>query len=503
MGPFWIAVGEMMALQLAGLLLAWWIRVTALRLSQDLLATLRARAIEHYYRLPRVFHTQADVERLHLTLVYETSVIDQMNNAVTTQMLPGICGVLVLFWILVRIEPVYAVVLAIGAPALFTLNRLSERNAWFRQERLRAAWEKYSRGIRFMIQAIDLTRSHAAEEFEISRQTRNIRELRGISLELNRFDASQQVLQGFMLLTCTLMALLAGGWSVAAGHATRGEVMVFYVTAALFAVQARTIVESVPPMRRGILAFGELDDLMRLPEREPYQGTQTVSAIESVRMEDAWFRYREDAPVLSGAAFEIRRGEQITLVGPNGAGKSTLVHLIGGLYKPSRGTLFVNGVPYEEVDIRSLRARMAILPQNPFLFPGTIRDNLTYGLTACGDEALREALQCSGASAFVDELADGLETEIGEQGILLSGGQRQKLMLARALLRKPDFLIFDEPTNHLDEEAIATLLFNLARLPYRPAVLMISHNPIALRHSSRAWRLEDGCLREAALESRW
>ncbi len=113
--PFWVAVAQLMALQLAGLLLAWWIRITALRLSQDVLATLRTRAVEHFYLLPRAFHTQADVEKLHLTLVHETGIIDIMNNAVTTQMLPGAGGALVLFWILVRIEPVYALVLAVVA----------------------------------------------------------------------------------------------------------------------------------------------------------------------------------------------------------------------------------------------------------------------------------------------------------------------------------------------------------------------------------------------------
>jgi ATP-binding cassette, subfamily B, bacterial len=503
LGPFWAAVAELMALQVGGLLLAWWIRITALRLSQDVLATLRTRAVEHFYLLPRAFHTQADVEKLHLTLVHETGIIDIMNNAVTTQMLPGAGGALVLFWILVRIEPVYAVVLAVVAPALFVVNRMTARHAWLRQERVRRAWETFSRGVRFMIQAFELTRLHAAEKFEIARQTRNIRELRGISLDLNRFDAGQQVLQGFLLLTCTLGALLAGGWSMAAGHATRGQVMVFYVTAALFAVQVRAIVESIPPVRRGLQSFGELDALMHTTEREPYQGTRAVSAIESVRMEDAWFRYREDAPVLSGAAFEIRRGEQIALIGANGTGKSTIAHLITALYKPARGGLFVNGLAYDEVDIRSLRSRMAILPQNPFLFPGTIRDNLTYGSAAFGDREVRQALEWSGASGFVDELAGGLDTEIGEHGILLSGGQRQKLVLARALLRQPDFLIFDEPTNHLDEEAITTLLHNLARLPFRPAVLMISHDPVAIRHASRAWRLEGGCLREEALEARW
>ena len=496
-GPFWIAAAELLALQLIALLLAWWIRTRAMHVSQDVLATIRTRAIEHFYLLPRAFHTQADTEKLHLTLVYETAIVDVMNVAITTQLLPGVCGSLVLFWILARIQPMYAAVLAIVVPALFVLNRAAQRDAWFRQERVRIAWETFSRGARFMIQAIELTRSHAAEDFEIQRQTRNVFELRDTSLALTRYDAAQQVLQGFLLIACTLAALLAGGWLAAAGHATRGDVMVFYAAAALFAVQARGIVDSIPPVRRGLRAFGELDALMHTAEREPYTGSRPVDHIESVRIKDAWFEYRADSPILCGVSFEIRRGDQVVLIGANGSGKSTIVHLIAGLYKPYRGQLQVNGMAYDTADIRSLRSRMALLPQNPFLFPGSVRDNLTYGLADCPDADIWQALEWAGAAEFVNAMPGTLDQAIGEQGVLLSGGQRQKLVLARALLRQPDFLIFDEPTNHLDEAAIATLLGNLAHLPFHPAVLIISHDPAALRHTSIAWRLEDGNLRAA------
>jgi ABC-type bacteriocin/lantibiotic exporter with double-glycine peptidase domain len=277
--------------------------------------------------------------------------------------------------------------------------------------------------------------------------------------------------------------------------------MVFYAAAALFAVQTRSIVDAVPPVRRGLRAFGELDALLRTSEREPYSGTTPIRSIESLRMVDTSFRYREDAPILCGAAFSIRRGEQVALVGPNGAGKSTIAHLIMGLYRPSGGYLMVNDVRYDNADIRTMRARMAILPQNPFLFPATVRENLTYGAVDSSEAGIRQALDWAGATAFIGGLPGGLDAAIGEHGILLSGGQRQKLALARALLRQPDFLIFDEPTNHLDKEAIATLMNSLALLPFRPAVLMISHLPVALRHASRTWRLEDGRLREETLSA--
>ena len=442
------------------------------------------------------------MEKLHLTLVHETGIIDTMNTAVITQLLPGLFGALVLFWILARIEPVYAAVLAVVAPASFLLNRAAQRHAWLRQESLRVAWEKFSRGVRFMIQALDLTRSHAAEDYESARQTGNIRQLRDIALDLYRFDARQQVLQGFLLITCTLAALLAGGWMVATGRATRGQVMVFYAAAGVFAVQARTIVDSIPPIRRGLDAFDQLIALMRTKDHEPYEGTGVIGAIDDIRVDDVSFSYREGAPLLSGVSLEIRRGEQLALLGANGSGKSTIAHLITGVYRPDQGGLFVNGIAYDNADIRSLRSRMAVLPQNPFLFPGTIRDNLTYGMAACSDEEVWQALEWSGAGAFVSDITEGLNSAIGEHGILLSGGQRQKLALARALLRKPDFLIFDEPTNHLDEEAIVILLHNLAQLPFHPAVLIISHDPIAQRHASRACRLEAGSLRPVAMETR-
>lgn len=146
--------------------------------------------------------------------------------------------------------------------------------------------------------------------------------------------------------------------------------------------------------------------------------------------------------------------------------------------------------------MRALRLRMAVVPQNPFLFGGTIRENVVYGNNRAGSGNLDEALRAAGAD-FVREFPEGLETAIGENGVRISGGQRQRLVIARALLRRPDLLILDEPTNHLDEEGIAGLMESLARLPYRPAVIVISHERRILRHTHQAWRLVDGRLTAA------
>jgi ABC-type multidrug transport system fused ATPase/permease subunit len=498
----WISVAELLALQVATLLLGWWIRVTGLRANQDVLASLRSQCLRRLYELPRSFHTAADAELLHFTVVDETDWIEGMNNALTSSLLPGALSAAVLFAILFWTQPVYALIIAVCAPALFVVNRLMVRRIWFQQERLRQAAADFSRGVRFAISALELTRSQAAEEAELTRQGGYVDQLRGVSLNLTRYEARQQFLQNGLILAATLAVLLAGGWAVAGGRITRGQMMAFYVVTALFAGQARTIVDAVPPVRMGMRAFRRVAELLAHPEREPYSGTEDVASIDELRLDDVAFGYDASAPVMEQANLTVRRGERVALVGANGSGKSTLLYLIAGFHRPQRGAVAVNGVPYDRVRMRSLRARMAIVAQNPFLFAGTLRENVAYGNAEPTAEAIWEALRWAGADDFVAQLPDTLDTPIGENGVRLSGGQRQRLVIARALLRRPDLLILDEPTNHLDDAGIASLIDSLDRAPFRPAVIVISHEWRVLRHATHAWRLTGGRLVETALEYR-
>jgi ABC-type multidrug transport system fused ATPase/permease subunit len=243
-------------------------------------------------------------------------------------------------------------------------------------------------------------------------------------------------------------------------------------------------------------------DLLAVPEREPYTGTEEVASIDELRLEDVDFAYDAAAPLVEHANLTVRRGDRVALVGANGSGKSTLLYLIAGFHRPQRGTLAVNGVPYDRLRMRSLRSHLAIVAQNPFLFAGTVRENVAYGNASATPEAIREALRWAGADDFVAQLPEALDTLIGENGVRLSGGQRQRLVIARALLRRPDLLILDEPTNHLDDAGIANLIGSLDRLPFHPAVIVISHEWRVLRHATRAWRLAGGRLVETALEYR-
>jgi len=498
----WKAAAGILALQLAGLALTYWMRVTALAVNQNIAARVRNESLARLYDLPRAFHTAVDLERLHVTLVYDTDRLALMNEALTVRFLPSGLSALALFGVMAWIDPRYAAIVGVAAPVLLVFNRLLTREAWLRRAGVRKAFENFSRGVRFVVTALDLTRGSAAEAWELARQDGNIDALQRAELSQSRFDSMQEVAQGAVLMLATLTVLVAGGHAVADGSVTRGAMMAFYVAAALFANNARAMVGAIPAIRFGMRAFQEISQILCYPEREPYQGTKETGSIEEIRFEGVGFSYGEGQEILNDVSLTISRGARVALIGANGSGKSSLIHLLAGYYRPQTGRVLANGIPYDELSVPSLRERIAIVPQNPVLFSGTVRANIAYGMSVRpdgGDRDLEEALEWAGATAVIRRLPHGLDTEIGDQGVRLSGGERQSLAIARALLRRPDLLVLDEPTNHLDAEAIERLAASLEGLPFRPAVLVISHEAHVLRHATVAYRIASGRLSLAAL----
>jgi len=210
------------------------------------------------------------------------------------------------------------------------------------------------------------------------------------------------------------------------------------------------------------------------------------------------FKYTE-VPVLKNVSLKIEPGNRIAIIGANGAGKSTIINLILGFYKPQSGTISAEGIPYEDVDLKDFRKQIGVVTQHPPLISGTIRENILYGNKVATDKNVMEVSRLSTADQFIESIQSGYNTQIGENGIMLSGGERQKLAIARALLRKPGLLILDEPTNHLDAHAVKDIMNNLKSLDYTPAILIISHDMSVVKHAEQIYIIEDGFLKQSSL----
>jgi subfamily B ATP-binding cassette protein MsbA len=196
--------------------------------------------------------------------------------------------------------------------------------------------------------------------------------------------------------------------------------------------------------------------------------------------------------VLRDIDLTLRRGEVVALVGPSGGGKTTLLNLLPRFADPSAGRILIDGTDLRDATLPSLRAQVALVAQDTFLFNDTVRANIAYGLAHVPEEALRAAAQAARADAFIRELPRGYDTPVGERGVTLSGGQRQRIAIARALLKDAPILLLDEATSALDTESEREVQRALDRLMEKRTCLVIAHRLSTIRHATRIAVLSAG-----------
>jgi len=228
---------------------------------------------------------------------------------------------------------------------------------------------------------------------------------------------------------------------------------------------------------------------------EPADAAPLVVDRGEVRFEDVTFGYRDD-PVIDDVSFAVQGGETLGIVGPTGSGKSTLVKLLLRLYDVDGGRVTVDGQDVRDVTRRSLRGAVGYVSQEPFLFHGTVRENVAYGAPGASDEAVEAAARAAQAHEFVERLPEGYETTVGERGVTLSGGQRQRIALARTILKDPAIIVLDEATSHVDTETEALIQWSLRRFTEGRTVLVIAHRLSTIRAADEVLVLEDGRVAE-------
>jgi ATP-binding cassette subfamily B protein/subfamily B ATP-binding cassette protein MsbA len=222
-------------------------------------------------------------------------------------------------------------------------------------------------------------------------------------------------------------------------------------------------------------------------------GARELTAVQGhVQIENVSFSYRPNMPVLRGISLEARPGETVALVGATGAGKTTLAGLIPRFIDPVSGRVLLDGHDLRDVRLKSLRNRIAMVLQEPFLFPLSVAENIAYGKPGATFAEIEAAARAANAHEFIQQLAGGYDAVIGERGATLSGGQRQRLSIARALLKNAPVLILDEPTSALDAEAEQAIIEALDRLAEGRTTFIIAHRLSTVRRATRIVVLKDG-----------
>jgi ABC-type multidrug transport system fused ATPase/permease subunit len=298
----------------------------------------------------------------------------------------------------------------------------------------------------------------------------------------------------------TVEILLIGGFEVLNGHTSTGVVFAFIAALNNFFDPIQQLSQLYTTYQSGMAALDKIFELMdEQPELADAPGASELPPLRGeLRFEDVSFQYGgpESEFALRDVDLVIPAGQTVALVGETGAGKSTFVKLVARFYDPTLGRVLVDGHDLREVSAHSLRSQMGIVPQEAFLFSGTVRENISFGRPEASDSEIVAAARAVGAHGFISELEHGYDTEVGERGVQLSAGQRQLLAFGRALVADPRILILDEATSNVDVHTESLIEEGMRRLLAGRTAIVIAHRLSTIQHAGRILVLEHGRITE-------
>ncbi|KQM34471.1 ABC transporter ATP-binding protein [Chryseobacterium sp. Leaf201] len=342
---------------------------------------------------------------------------------------------------------------------------------------------------------IEIVKSLGLTKQEVRRLNNNTYKILGLELKKVKSIRSLSFIQGTMvnflqqLITLTLLFLIFRN------IVTPGQYLSLMFYGFFIFGPMQEIGNIIISYREAQASLNNFDKLMKKPAEEKPLTPKKIGAIEQLEFRNVSFKHQTASyKALNDIAFDVKNGETIAFVGPSGSGKSTLVKLLVGLYRPKEGSIFYNKVNGNEFDFDELRNQIGFVTQDTQLFAGTIKENLLFVNPDATEEDLRIALKKSSSTALIERAEKGIDTVIGEGGLKLSGGEKQRIAIARALLRKPHLLIFDEATSALDsitEEEITSTIREISEEKNQITVL-IAHRLSTIMHADRIYVLERG-----------
>jgi ATP-binding cassette, subfamily B, bacterial len=469
------------------------------RLGERLLFELRVRVFSHFQRLSLDFFTGEKAGRLMTRM---TSDIDAMTalfqDGLVNLAVQGLTLVvisIVLFWL----NPVLALVVILGVvPVMFAMT------LWFRSAsdrgytRVRDRIAEVLADLQESLSGVRIIAAHNRRRHNVVQHDNVV----GEHLDANLYTAKVGAIYGpgteAVGVLGQAMVLGVGGAMVLDGQLTLGELAAFVLYLTAFFAPVQQLVQLYNTYQQGQAAIAKLRELL-LTEPSVAERSDAVAlppVAGDIRLEDVTFGYDPDRPVLTGLALHIEPGETFALVGPTGAGKSTVAKLVTRFYDPQAGRVLLDGFDLRDVTFDSLRRQIGVVPQEPFLFHGTIRDNVAFARPESTDEELVEACRLVGLDDLLSRLPDGIDSPVHERGSSLSSGERQLLALARAFVAQPRVLVLDEATSNLDLRSESKIERALDVLLEGRTAIVIAHRMATAMRADRIAVVDHGGILE-------
>jgi ATP-binding cassette subfamily B protein/subfamily B ATP-binding cassette protein MsbA len=452
---------------------------------QRMVYDLAADLFGHLQRLSLQFHSRGSVGDMARRITADCGCVSAiLKDALLPAVSSGI-SLIVMFIIMWRMNPVLTVCSLGVLPVMILALRLYMQPM---QDRAYAQQETEARiytHIEETLAAIPVVQAYSREPLEVQRFRGTTRDVLAAILSTTRVQLQFKILTGLAIAAGTAGILWLGTREALAGRLTTGDLLVFLAYLGSLYTPLSTLMYT-PTTIQG--AGGSARRVLELLAKEQTvrdrpHAKALARARGEVTLENVTFGYEPGRPVLHNLSLAARPGQTIAVVGPSGAGKSTLASLLPRLFDPWEGTIRLDGHDLRDIKLFDLRRQVALVLQEPFLFPRTVAENLAYGRPDATEAQIEAAAEAANAHEFIRKLPKGYQTVLGPRGATLSGGQRQRLSIARALLTDAPVLVLDEPTSALDTGTEASLMTALQRLMEARTTFIIAHRLSTIRNA--------------------
>jgi ATP-binding cassette subfamily B protein len=471
-------------------------------IAQRVGAQLYEKSVSHSFSLPyAVFEDQRSgeiLQKMQKARADAQTLITNFINVIFV-MLVGMVFVTVYAF---TVHPAIGTVYILLAPALGTLMFYTSRRIKRQQKIIVTQTAELAGATTETLRNVELVKSLGLEQQEIARLNNVNAQILGLELKKVRFVRFYSFLQGTTINTARAALLFLMLWLVYERSITLGQFFsLFFYSFAIFSPLAE-LGAMIAQYQEAKASMERLDDVLRIAPAPKPDHPVALGPLRSVSFLDVTFTYpSSDRPSLCDVNLDIRAGDTVAFVGPSGSGKTSLVKLLVGLYQPTGGQLAINEHDSANIEPDQLRSRIGLVTQDTQLFAGTIRDNLLVVSPQATDADCIEVLRQAAALPIIERGGKGLDTKIGEGGIKISGGERQRLAIARALLRQPELIIFDEATSSLDsitEKAITDTIRQLtADTTHARMTVLVAHRLSTILHARRIYVLAKGRIVES------
>lgn len=463
------------------------------RAQRSVEAGLRGAMIRKLQQLSISFHKDFSSGKIQSKVMRDVESVETFTSQIFSTVITAIVTMTISLVIVINKSIIVFFMFLICVPFTVFLTRLFRRKIQERNHNLRKEIENVSADVLDMEELIPVTRAHSLENYEVNKMVGSITKVARRGYSVDKIHAIFGSSNWFLFTFFQMICLFFTGTLALKGKITIGDVTLYQNYFNTLISQVSSIINLLPIIAKGAESLSSIGEILSSTNIEPNERKQKIKNLDGdFEFKDVNFKYDDDTPVLNGFSLKVEKGETVALVGESGSGKSTVLNLLIGFNQPDSGIFKIDGKDAADIDMRSYRQFLSVVPQNSILFSGTIKENITYGRKSVTDEMLNYAIKAACLDSVIEKLPNGINTFVGEHGAKLSGGQRQRISIARAIIRNPQVIIFDEATSALDsvtENEIQTAIDNLTR---DRTTFIVAHRLSTIKNADKIAVMADG-----------